>query len=227
MIKVDNVTKIYTTKESKVLANKNISFTANPGDMICIRGRSGSGKTTLMNMLTGLDSPQEGKIIFYERDLHSLSDKERTILRRDNMGLMFQHFELLPMLNGYDNIRVPLLLGRVDSNPSNSSRKEIVDEMTQKIRPDIDFLSKKVTQISGGQRQIINILRALFYSSKLIIGDEITSNLDTGQSHQVYQLLRETVEETQCIGIFISHDHIIGEFCSRVFNMEDGILEEI
>lgn len=148
------------------------------------------------------------------------------------MGLMFQHFELLPMLNGYDNIRVPLLIGRSISTQNNQDISHTenfckrVDELVLCIRPDLDFLRKRVTQISGGQKQVINIIRALIYNPLLLIGDEVTSGLDVEFSHNTYKLLKHSIQENDSVGIFISHDHIISEYCNRIFTMEDGRLVE-
>ncbi len=228
-LRVQNLSKEYVSALSRTLANKNISFELKAGDVVWIHGRSGSGKTTLMNMITALDKPSTGRVECLGKDYESLSDKERTFLRRDAMGLMFQHFELLPMLNGYENIRVPYLIGKCGGKKGTMqmhASNEVINSLVLKIRSDLDFLAKKVTQISGGQRQIINIIRAIVHRPPLIIGDEITANLDAEQSHKVYALLRNLVEQEESMGIFISHDPIIAQYCTRSFFMEDGVLEE-
>lgn len=109
IICVDRVTRIYTSKTMKTIANDNISFEIKQGDFVWIHGRSGSGKTTLMNMITGLATPTSGKIQFLHNTYTHMSDKKKALLRRNCMGLMFQHFELLPMFNGYENIALPMI----------------------------------------------------------------------------------------------------------------------
>ncbi len=226
---VKNLNKEYVVDSLVTVANKNISFEACSGDVIWIHGRSGSGKTTLMNMITTLDSPTSGSIEFLGKNYKTLRDKEFTFLRRDKMGLMFQHFELLPMLNGYENIRVPYLIGKCSGNKKTMKEQasnEIIDSLVLQIRSDIEFLAKKVTKISGGQRQIINIIRAIVHHPPFIIGDEITANLDSEQSHKVYAMLRSSIIRDNSIGVFISHDPIIEKYCTRTFDMKDGVLTE-
>ena len=139
------------------------------------------------------------------------------------------------MLNGYENIKVPLLLGKQlpakqllgkMCDIKTSSLYELVDNLVCQIRTDKDFLRKKVTQISGGQRQVINIIRAIVYNPLLLIGDEITSNLDVEHSHNVYRLIQTLIKKNNSIGIFISHDPIVAQYVDRVFVMEDGKLKE-
>lgn len=227
---IKNLTKKYIIDSFVTVANKDVSFEAYSGDIIWIHGRSGSGKTTLMNMITALDSPSSGSIECLGKNYTTLRDTELTFLRRDSMGLMFQHFELLPMLNGYENIRVPYFIGKCGGKKQTmkmQASNEIIDSLVLQIRNDIEFLRKKVTQISGGQRQIINIIRAMVHHPPLIIGDEITANLDSEQSHKVYALLRSSIMRHKSIGIFISHDPIIEKYCTRTFDMKDGVLTEV
>lgn len=230
MIEVSHITKTYRVEEMITLANDDISFRVEQGEMIWVQGRSGSGKTTLMNMITGLDSPDKGTISFFEKAFSPMNDTEKTELRRDAMGLMFQHFELLPMLNGYENIKVPLFLGKKLLGKQGDDLKadlyNLADDLVSQIRTDKDFLRKKVTQISGGQKQVINIIRALIYNPRLLIGDEITSHLDVEYSHNVYVLIQTLIKKNNSIGIFISHDTIIEQYVDRIFVMEDGTLKE-
>ena len=231
-LEVRNLCRDYPGALGVTAANRNISFETSGGDIVWVRGRSGSGKTTLMNMITALDRPTSGSLAYLGRDYSELNDRQKTHMRRDAMGLMFQHFELLPMLSGYENIRVPYLLGKGGGGRNRKSRmaaeasNPAIDALVATIRDDLAFLAKKVTRISGGQRQIINIIRAVLHRPPLLIGDEITANLDVGQSHRVYALMRRMLRESGGMGIFISHDPVIAPYCTRIFEMEDGVLEE-
>lgn len=227
MVNALGVTKKYCAGTTTTVANNNISFSIRAGDIVWVTGRSGSGKTTLMNMVSGLDTPTSGQVQFLDADFSYLSDARKTCMRRTHMGLIFQHFELLPMLNGYENINVPFLLGA--SAPERGSKKASrseIDRLVSRIRPDVDFLHKKVTRISGGQRQVISIVRALIHNPLFLLGDEITSNLDVVSSKNVYALLQSYIAERGGAGMFISHDPIIREYCTRIFYMEDGMLQE-
>ena len=229
-LRVENLCKEYPGSLGVTRANRNISFEISEGDIVWVRGRSGSGKTTLMNMITALDRPTSGSLSYLGRDYSGMNDRERTRMRRDAMGLMFQHFELLPMLSGYQNIRIPYLIGRGGRNRKSAMREEAsnrrIDALVSAIRDDREFLAKKITQISGGQRQVINIIRAAVHRPPLVIGDEITANLDVPQSRRVYSLMQRMLRESGGTGIFISHDPVIAPYCTRVFEMEDGVLEE-
>lgn len=231
-LQVRNLCRDYPGGLGVTPANRNISFETSGGDIVWVRGRSGSGKTTLMNMITALDRPTSGSLAYLGRDYSALNDRQKTHMRRDAMGLMFQHFELLPMLSGYENIRVPYLLGKGGGGRNRKSRmaaeasNPAIDALVATIRDDLAFLAKKVTRISGGQRQIINIIRAVVHRPPLLIGDEITANLDVDQSHRVYALMRKMLRESGGMGIFISHDPVIASYCTRIFEMEDGVLEE-
>lgn len=159
-LQVRNLCRDYSGTLGVTPANRNISFETSGGDIVWIRGRSGSGKTTLMNMITALDRPTSGSLAYLGRDYSELNDRQKTHMRRDAMGLMFQHFELLPMLSGYENIRVPYLLGKGGGGRNRKSRmaaeasNPAIDALVATIRDDLAFLAKKVTRISGGQRQI-------------------------------------------------------------------------
>ena len=168
-LQVRNLCRDYHGGLGVTAANRNISFETSGGDIVWVRGRSGSGKTTLMNMITALDRPTSGSLAYLGRDYSELNDRQKTHMRRDAMGLMFQHFELLPMLSGYENIRVPYLLGKGGGGRNRKSRMSAeasnpaIDALAATIRDDLAFLAKKVTRISGGQRQIINIIRAALH----------------------------------------------------------------
>ncbi len=220
-LNVKKVSKTYHFKEAEVRANQDISFHAKERDMIWLSGASGSGKTTLMNILTGIDSADSGEVFFDETPLLSLNDKERTKYRANHLGLIFQHFELVKYLNVEENLQFMLKLNGL-KDPCDYERMNALVESFE-----ISSILKHRTQnISGGQKQRVSIVRSLSHSPRFIIGDEITSSLDSNMSHKVYRELKKYSTENEAIVICISHDPIIQEYANRHLFMEDGNLTE-
>ncbi|WP_445436406.1 ABC transporter ATP-binding protein [Candidatus Borreliella tachyglossi] len=214
-----NVNKSYRTFKEIVHASKDVMLSLGSKDMIWISGPTGSGKTTLINLISGIDTIDSGEIIFNSLYLNHMSDSQQTLFRRYNMGLMFQHFELIASLTGLQNMLLPLRF----SNKSYKEMKSRVDELVALFNLG-SFVEKHPKYMSGGQRQRIGIARAFVYEPRLIIGDEITSHLDRKTATFIYSLIRGYIEEKGAMGIFVSHDSNLEQFASKCYCVEDGIL---
>ncbi len=218
---VSGVDKTYAIKNGAVHANRNVSFAVDKGNMAWLAGASGSGKTTLMNIITGLDKPNAGTVYFDKDSLLDLSDKEVSAYRSKNMGLIFQHFELVRYLKVRENLNFTLQLNKMSEPADLEYLAYLIDYL--EIRP---LLNNRAQDISGGQKQRVSIARALSHRPHFVIGDEITSSLDTEMSHKVYQLLKDYSVDNKAVVLCISHDPIIENYATQRFQMQDGVLLE-
>ncbi|AHH13255.1 ABC transporter ATP-binding protein (plasmid) [Borrelia hermsii YBT] len=213
------VNKRYKIGQDIVHANKDISLSLKSRDMVWISGPTGSGKTTLMNLISGIDSLDTGEICFNSTLLNSMNEKDRTLFRRYNIGLIFQHFELIPSLTGFDNISLPLRFSRKSTKQLKARTEELIEffELSK-------FVNKRPRYMSGGQRQRIGIARAFVYNPRLVIGDEITSHLDKETAIFVYTSIQKYLRDKDAIGIFVSHDYNLKNLANKLYRIEDGIL---
>ncbi len=219
MLKVENLKRYYKTNDVEVRALDGVSFNVEKGEFISIIGASRSGKSTLLHLLGGLDYPTSGKVLIDDTDIYALKDDERTIFRRRNIGFVFQAYNLLPMLNVYENIIIPFGLDgdKVD--------KKYVDSV-------IDILEiseqkyKMPNELSGGQQQRVAIARALVTKPSLILADEPTGNLDSKSSSQVVYLLKKINKELGNTILMITHDDAVAQAAEKTLRIEDGKLVE-
>ncbi|MFR7350068.1 ABC transporter ATP-binding protein, partial [Peptoniphilus sp.] len=188
MLKVENLKRYYKTNDVEVRALDGVSFDVKKGEFISIIGASGSGKSTLLHLLGGLDYPTSGKVLIDSTDIYVLKDDERTIFRRRNIGFVFQAYNLLPMLNVYENIIIPFGLD------GDAVDKKYVDSVID-ILEISDQKYKMPNELSGGQQQRVAIARALVTKPSLILADEPTGNLDSKSSSQVVYLLKKINKE--------------------------------
>ena len=204
MLKVENLKRYYKTNDVEVRALDGVSFDVEKGEFISIIGASGSGKSTLLHLLWGLDYPTSGKVLIDDTDIYALKDDERTIFRRRNIGFVFQAYNLLPMLNVYENIIIPFGLDgdKVD--------KKYVDSVID-ILEISDKKYKMPNELSGGQQQRVAIARALVTKPSLILADEPTGNLDSKSSSQVVYLLKKINKELGNTIIMITHDDAVAQ----------------
>lgn len=214
---VDNLKKYYTTNGIEVRAIDGISFQVEKGEFISIIGASGSGKSTLLHLIGGLDYPTSGKVSIDNTDIYSLNDDERTIFRRRSIGFVFQSYNLLPMLNVYENIIIPFGLDgdKVDKKYVDYII-DILDMNNQKY--------KMPNELSGGQQQRVAIARALVTKPSLILADEPTGNLDSKSSSQVVYLLKKINRELGNTILMITHDDSVAQSANRMIRIEDGKL---
>lgn len=219
MLKVENLKRYYKSNDVEVRALDGVSFDVEKGEFISIIGASGSGKSTLLHLLGGLDYPTNGKVIIDDTDIYALKDDERTIFRRRNIGFVFQAYNLLPMLNVYENIIIPFGLDgdKVD--------KKYVDSVID-ILEISDQKYKMPNELSGGQQQRVAIARALVTKPSLILADEPTGNLDSKSSSQVVYLLKKINKELGNTILMITHDDAVAQAAEKTIRIEDGRLVE-
>ncbi len=219
MLKVENLKRYYKTNDVEVRALDGVSFDVEKGEFISIIGASGSGKSTLLHLLGGLDYPTSGKVLIDDTDIYALKDDERTIFRRRNIGFVFQAYNLLPMLNVYENIIIPFGLDgdKVD--------KKYVDSVIDIL--EISYQKYKMpNELSGGQQQRVAIARALVTKPSLILADEPTGNLDSKSSSQVVYLLKKINKELGNTILMITHDDAVAQAAEKTLRIEDGRLVE-
>jgi putative ABC transport system ATP-binding protein len=221
IVKIENVKKEYTLGKTKVHALNGVTFEIREKDFMCIIGPSGSGKTTLLNLIGCLDSPTSGELRLFDKyDVSKLNDSQATILRRDHIGFIFQTFNLIPVLNVYENIEFPLIIQGV----SGVDRKKRVDELITDVGLR-EFVKHKPDELSGGQRQRIAVARALVTKPKLVLADEPTANLDKENGHNIMEIMKHLNEEHGVTFIFSTHDQRVMEEAKRIVVLSDGIVE--
>lgn len=215
ILETKGLKKYYGKDENRVKALDDINIYIEKGEFIAIVGTSGSGKSTLLNMLGGLDIPTEGKVYVEGKDIFLMNSDDLTIFRRRNVGFIFQSFNLVPILNVYENIVLPIELdgGYID--------KKFVDNIinTLGLKDKIDRLPNN---LSGGQQQRVAIARALVTKPSIILADEPTGNLDSKTGQEVLGLLKVTSEKFNQTIIMITHDEAIAQMAHRVIRIEDG-----
>ena len=219
-IQVRDVSKIYGAGESKVTALNSASMTIEEGDFISIMGPSGSGKSTLLHIISGLDAPTSGQVLYGDTDIHNGSDKELSAFRRRKIGFIFQQFNLLPVLSAQENIVMPLLLDK--QRPDEAYLHEITG-----ILGIDDRLTHLPHELSGGQQQRVAIARALIAKPDIIFADEPTGNLDSKSGSEVMDMLCNLQEKMSKTLVIITHDPHIAAMAERRFSIIDGILTEV
>jgi putative ABC transport system ATP-binding protein len=189
------------------------------GEMVAIMGPSGCGKTTLLNVLSGIDVPNAGNVTVNGKPLFGINDNERTMMRSNYLGFIFQDFNLLPVLSAVENVELPLLLLGV---PANDSRKRAMQALV-----DVglgDRSQHRPSELSGGQQQRVAVARAVVHRPAVILCDEPTGNLDSKTSSEVLNLLKKINLEQKTTFLIVTHDAGIAEMCDRILQMEDGLI---
>lgn len=217
ILQTENLTKIYGDGENAVHALRGINLTVEKGEFTAIVGTSGSGKSTLLHMLGGLDRPTTGKVMVDGKDIFSLSEERLTIFRRRKIGFVFQSYNLVPVLNLYENIVLPLELDgkKID--------REYIDQIAETLGLK-DRLEALPNQLSGGQQQRVAIARALAGTPSIILADEPTGNLDSKTSQDVLSLLKVTSEKFGQTIVMITHNEEIAQMADRIIHIEDGCI---
>lgn len=215
ILKVENLTKVYGKGENEVRALNGVSFSVEKGDFVAIIGPSGSGKSTLLHTLGGVDRPTGGKVLVNGQDVYSRSDEQIAVFRRREVGLIYQFYNLIPVLNVEENMSLPVLLdGR---NVNRDRLRELIREL------DLVGREKHLpNQLSGGQQQRVSIGRALMNSPSIVLADEPTGNLDSKNSHEIVELLKRMNREYNQTLIMITHDESIALQARRIIAIEDG-----
>ncbi len=216
MIKITDLVKVYRTEEVETTAINSLDLTVEKGEFVSIMGTSGCGKSTLLNIIGLLDAPNGGSYLFDGEEVARYSEKERALLRKANVGFVFQNFNLIDELSVFENVELPLVYNKVKSN----ERKQRVNEILERVG--IAHRAKHFPlQLSGGQQQRVAVARALVTNPKLILADEPTGNLDSKSGNEVMELLTELHTQGATI-VMVTHSSYDAQFSSRIITMKDG-----
>ncbi|MEK3716711.1 ABC transporter ATP-binding protein [Paenibacillus sp. FSL R7-0333] len=219
-LQAEALSKIYGTESNKVTALNNVSITIEDGQFVSIIGPSGSGKSTLLHLLSGIDKPTGGTVLFNNEDMYALGEKELSAFRRQKFGFVFQQFHLIPILTAEENICMPVLLDR--KQPDQEYLRELTDFLEISGR-----LSHLPHELSGGQQQRVAVARALIAKPQIIFADEPTGNLDSKSSKEVIELLTRASKQFGATLIMITHDLAISQLSERRLTISDGVLSEV
>ncbi len=215
ILRVENLCKVYGKGDNEVRALDNISFSVNRGEFVAIIGPSGSGKSTLLHILGGVDTPTSGKVYMDGKDVYAQNEDQLAIFRRRQVGLIYQFYNLIPVLNVTENITLPVLM---DGQKVNQQRlKELITTLRLTGRE-----KHLPNQLSGGQQQRVSIGRALMNAPAVMLADEPTGNLDSKNSQEIIQLLKLSNEKYNQTLIVITHDENIALQADRILAIEDG-----
>ena len=215
ILKCEKLTKIYGSKDAKAIALNDISFTVKKGQFVAIVGASGSGKSTLLHLIGGVDKPTEGKVMINDTDIYELTSDELAIFRRRNIGIIYQFYNLLPILNVKENIMLPSQLD--NKKIDEKELKELIQTLGLEGRT-----THLPNQLSGGQQQRVAIGRALVNHPALILADEPTGNLDTKSSEEIIELIKMSNKKYHQTILLVTHDEKIAKQADRVITIQDG-----
>lgn len=220
ILRVENLSKVYGKGENKVVALDNVSFSVEKGEFVAIVGASGSGKSTLLHLVGGVDRPTKGKVFIDGKNIYEMNDDKLAIFRRRQVGLIYQFYNLIPILNVEENITLPLELDNREVD------KKTLKELLELLG--LEHRSKHLpNELSGGQQQRVSIGRALITNPAIILADEPTGNLDSKSSDEIVALLKKSNKEYNQTIIMITHNMEIAKEADRIIKIEDGrIFEE-
>jgi putative ABC transport system ATP-binding protein len=218
ILNLSRVTKEYQKGERKVLALQGVDLSIDKGDFVSIVGPSGSGKTTLLNIVGCLDAPSSGSVEYDGRQLGSLKEKELSRYRKENIGFIFQSYNLIPVLSVQENIELPMVIEK------KMSKKEMADKAMEIIKAvGLESMADSLPrEISGGQEQRVAIARALVKKPLVVLADEPTANLDSSTAEEIIDLMRKINQEFQTTFVFSTHDPLMQKHARRVIVLKDG-----
>ncbi len=219
-IEAKELTRIYGTGEGQITALYRVNLNIGQGDFISVTGPSGSGKSTLLHLLSGLDRPTSGELLYDGKNLYGLGDKELSAFRRRKIGFVFQQFHLLPVLTARENILLPILLDKKKPDEA------YIDWLAEVLGLE-ERLSHMPHELSGGQQQRVAIARALAAAPDIIFADEPTGNLDSKSGGEVMDMLKHMQKETGTALVVITHDERIAAMAQRRFDMADGVISQV
>lgn len=220
VLNVTSLTKTYGNGGNMVYALKNACLRVTQGEFVAVVGTSGSGKSTFLNLIGGLDAPDSGRIVISGRDICGLRRRERTIFRRRNIGFIFQNYSLMPVLNVYDNVALPVSFDR---------GQKIDHDYIRALLSDLGLWEKRLkypSELSGGQQQRTAIARALANTPAMILADEPTGNLDSRTTSEVMGLLKNSARKYNQTILMVTHNEILANSSDRIIRIEDGVLWE-
>jgi putative ABC transport system ATP-binding protein len=221
LMKLENVSKTYAIGDVQIEALRNVAMAINEADFISIMGPSGSGKSTLLHILGALDTPTAGKVFLEDRDLSTLKESELTVIRRTQIGFVFQAFNLIPQLTALENVELPLYPHKM----AKSEKQQRAEELLEKVGL-TDRLHHLPRQMSGGEIQRVSVARALVNRPRIVLADEPTGELDSKTSAQLFELMKKMRDETQTAFVIVTHDFNLGKKAERQFELIDGQLRE-
>ncbi len=219
ILRVENLTKIYGKGDTKVVALDNVSFSVEKGEFVAIVGASGSGKSTLLHLIGGVDKPTSGKVYLNGEDIYSYSDDKLAIFRRRQVGLIYQFYNLIPILNVEENICLPM----------NLDGRKVEEKHLEDILKRLGLLKRRYhlpNELSGGEQQRTSIGRALITSPTIILADEPTGNLDSKNSEEIIELLKSSNQDYKQTIIMITHNLEIAKNADRIIKIQDGKIVE-
>jgi len=217
----ENLTKVYGEGETAVTALDHVNMTVEAGEFVAVMGPSGCGKSTLLHLLGGLDRPTAGRVVLDGNDLAALSDDRLTVLRRRQIGFVFQFFNLIPILTAAENASLPLLLDGTKAGEARAEAKKWLERLGLG-----DRLGSRPDQLSGGQQQRVAIARALVSEPALVLADEPTGNVDTRAGEEIAGLLRQAVTDWKQTVLMVTHDPRIAAYSDRIVFLKDGRVVE-
>ena len=223
IVELKDVKKVYPLGKTEVHAVKGVSFEICKGDFISIAGPSGSGKSTILNMIGCIDVPTEGTVMINGTETGGLSDKTITNLRHEVLGFIFQSFNLIPVLNVFENIEFPLLLGK--SKMTKAEKADWIEMLIEEVGLK-EWRNHKPNELSGGQRQRVAIARALVTKPDIVLADEPTANLDSVTSDAIINLMKKVNRDLGTTFIFSTHDPSIVEVADHIIRLRDGLISE-
>lgn len=219
MIKIENVSRNYKTGETVVKALKKVSLDIGAGEFLSIAGPSGSGKTTLLNLIGCIDAIDEGEITINGEKVTQMDKKEMTDFRRNNLGFVFQTYNLIPVLSAYENVAFVLSILNISEEETRSRTMELLKEVGLEGMED-----RRPGKLSGGQQQRVAIARALIKNPQIVLADEPTANLDSKTGEEILKLMKKMNEKYKTTFIFSTHDQMVMDYASRLVQLHDGTI---
>ncbi|MCY0860386.1 MAG: ABC transporter ATP-binding protein [Sulfolobaceae archaeon] len=223
IISVKDLTKIYKTRNIEYIALRDVTLDVRKGEFIVIAGPSGSGKTTFLDLIGLLDTPTNGRILINNVDVTDFNENQRAKFRRENIGFVFQSYNLIPYLTVAENVELSLIAKSI----SPLRRKKRVEEILSKVPGMLELKDKKANELSGGQQQRVAIARALANDPKILIADEPTANLDSKTGLEIVRLLKELNENSGITIVMATHDVEMMKYADRIVHIRDGKIESI
>ena len=222
LVRVSNLTKVYREGETERVVFSGMNLDLHPGELVVLLGRSGSGKSTLLNLISGIDEATSGKIFFGDVELTALSENDRTLFRRESIGIIFQSFNLIPTLTVAENMLLPMELNGRLSEERRAKALGVLEEVGLLNRQD-----SYTDRLSGGEQQRVALARALAHEPLLILADEPTGNLDLKTADQVMQILHRLIHDEKRTMLIATHDRDILNLADRILSLKEGVLTEV
>ncbi|WP_337102672.1 ABC transporter ATP-binding protein [Paenibacillus sp. YIM B09110] len=219
ILKAIGLKRTFGKGNAAVTALSDVHLDISAGSMVALKGRSGSGKTTLLNMLSALDEPTEGQVFFQGREITRMPGKERSAIRRKEIGLVFQSFGLFPLMNAYENVEFGLRVAGTPFKGNREAAEQALEQVGMK-----DRMKHRPAELSGGEQQRVAIARAIAHEPVLLIADEPTAELDSRMGIQVMRVFRELVNQSGMTVVLTTHDPGIMELVDHVISLEDGTI---